>query len=58
MMRTEWGAALVSSVLANVNRTKNTPAFSIADFAPHIAAVEREAANEPIKLEEAMRTWR
>ncbi|ARZ77198.1 phage tail protein [Enterobacter hormaechei] len=57
MMRTEWGAALVSSVLANVNRTKNTPAFSIADFAPHIAAVEREAANEPIKLEEAMRTW-
>lgn len=57
MMRTEWGAALVSSVLANVNRTKNTPAFSIADFAPHIAAVEREAENEPIKLEEAMRTW-
>ncbi|RTY47437.1 phage tail protein [Enterobacter hormaechei subsp. steigerwaltii] len=57
MMRTEWGAALVSSVLANVNRTKNTPAFSIADFAPHIAAVEREAANEPIKLEDAMRTW-
>ncbi|MEG6318514.1 phage tail protein [Enterobacter hormaechei] len=57
MMRTEWGAALVSSVLANVNRTKNTPAFSIADFAPHIAAVERKAANEPIKLEEAMRTW-
>ncbi|MBN4833100.1 phage tail protein [Enterobacter hormaechei] len=57
MMRTEWGAALVSSVLANVNRSKNTPAFSIADFAPHIAAVEREAANEPIKLEDAMRTW-
>lgn len=57
MMRIEWGAALVSSVLANVNRSKNTPAFSIADFAPHIAAVEREAANEPIKLEEAMRTW-
>ncbi|MEE9955102.1 phage tail protein [Enterobacter quasihormaechei] len=57
MMRTEWGAALVSSVLANVNRSKNTPAFSIADFAPHIAAVEREAANEPIKLEAAMRTW-
>ncbi|WP_206512251.1 phage tail assembly protein T [Enterobacter hormaechei] len=57
MMRTEWGAALVSSVLANVNRSKNTPAFSIADFAPHIAAVEQEAANEPIKLEEAMRTW-
>ena len=57
MMRTEWGAALVSSVLANVNRTKNTPVFSIADFAPHIAAVEREAANEPITLQEAMKTW-
>ncbi|EEP9257290.1 phage tail protein [Salmonella enterica] len=57
MMRTEWGAALVSSVLANVNRSKHTPAFSIADFAPHITAVDREAANEPIKLEEAMRTW-
>lgn len=57
MMRTEWGAALVSSVLANVNRSKNTPAFSIADFAPHIDAVGHEAANEPISLQEAMRTW-
>ncbi|EPP3075646.1 phage tail assembly protein T [Salmonella enterica subsp. enterica serovar Putten] len=56
-MRTEWGAALISSVLANVNRGSNTPAFSIADFAPHIAAVERVAANEPISLQEAMRTW-
>lgn len=57
MMRTEWGAALISSVLANVNRSTNTPAFSVADFAPHIAAVERVAANEPISLQEAMRTW-
>ncbi|AUZ69092.1 phage tail protein [Citrobacter freundii complex sp. CFNIH6] len=57
MMRTEWGAALISSVLANVNRSSNTPAFSITDFAPHIAAVERIAANEPISLQEAMRTW-
>ncbi|HHT5439691.1 TPA: phage tail assembly protein T [Citrobacter freundii] len=56
-MRTEWGAALISSVLANVNRGTNTPAFSVADFAPHIAAVERVAANEPISLHEAMRTW-
>lgn len=56
MMRTEWGAALVSSVLANVNRSKNTPPFRVADFAPHIAA-ERVAANEPISLQEAMRTW-
>ena len=57
MMRTEWGAALISSVLANVNRGTNTPAFSIADFAPHIAAVERVSANEPISLQDAMRTW-
>lgn len=57
MMRTEWGAALISSVLANVNRGTNTPAFGIADFAPHIAAVERVSANEPISLQEAMRTW-
>lgn len=57
MMRTEWGAALVSSVLANVNRSQNTPPFRVADFAPHIAAAEREAANQPISLQEAMRTW-
>ncbi|WP_421746637.1 phage tail assembly protein T [Citrobacter amalonaticus] len=56
-MRTEWGAALVSSVLANVNRSKNTPPFRVADFAPHIAAAEKDAANEPISLQEAMRTW-
>ncbi|WP_233459407.1 phage tail assembly protein T [Citrobacter sedlakii] len=58
MMRTEWGAALVSSVLANVNRSKNTPAFRVADFAPHIAAAEQVVANELISLQEAMRTWR
>lgn len=51
------GAALVSSVLANVNRSKNTPPFRVADFAPHIAAAESEAANQPISLQEAMRTW-
>lgn len=50
MMRTEWAAALISSVLANVNRTKTTPPFKITDFAPHI--------NEPaIKLEDAINTW-
>ncbi|WP_458778569.1 phage tail assembly protein T [Citrobacter koseri] len=57
MMRTEWGAALISSVLANINREKNTRAFTVTDFAPHFAAAERVAANEPISLEEAMRTW-
>jgi hypothetical protein len=52
MMRVEWGAALISSVLANVNRGKNTPAFSVTDFAPHM----EDAA--PISLEEAMQEWR
>ena len=58
MMRTEWGAALISSVLANVNREKNARAFTVADFAPHFAVAERVAANEPISLEEAMSTWK
>lgn len=52
------GAALISSVLANVNRAKNTRAFTVTDFAPHFAAAERVAANEPISLEEAMSTWK
>jgi transcription elongation factor len=50
MMRTEWGAALVSSVLANVNRGKDTPAFKVTDFAPHIE-------EPPLSLEEAMKQW-
>lgn len=58
MMRTEWGAALISSVLANVNRAENTRAFTVTDFAPHFAAAERVAENEPISLEEAMSTWK
>ncbi|WP_455769647.1 phage tail assembly protein T [Serratia ficaria] len=51
MMRTEWGAALVASVLANINRSKNSPSFDISDFAPHI----NEA---PLSIEEAMENWR
>lgn len=50
MMRTEWGAALVSSVLANVNRGKDTPPYKVSDFALHI----KEA---PISLEAAMESW-
>lgn len=50
MMRTEWGAALISSVLANVNKGTDSPAFSISDFAPHIG----ESA---VSLEVAMNTW-
>ncbi|HFT2108997.1 TPA: phage tail protein [Klebsiella pneumoniae] len=50
MMRTEWGASLVASVLANINKEKNTPPFKVSDFAPHIN-------KEPISLEEAKKTW-
>lgn len=50
MMRTEWGAALVSSVLANINKPNNTPPYKVSDFAPHIS--------EPIlSLEEAIKSW-
>ncbi|EGT4286453.1 phage tail protein [Cronobacter sakazakii] len=50
MMRTEWGAALVASVLANINRGKDDPAFRLSDFAPHIH-------EKPVSLEEAMKIW-
>ncbi|EPZ6103361.1 phage tail assembly protein T [Klebsiella variicola] len=50
MMRTEWGASLVASVLANINKAKSTPLFKVSDFAPHI----NEA---PLSLEEAMKSW-
>lgn len=51
MMRTEWAAGLVSSVLANVNKSNDTPPFKVTDFTPHI--------NEPsISLEQAMQEWK
>ena len=50
IMRTEWGASLVASVLANINKAKNTPPFKVSDFAPHIN-------EEPLSLEEAMKSW-
>ncbi|HBQ6206013.1 phage tail protein [Klebsiella pneumoniae] len=50
MMRTEWGASLVASVLANINKAKNAPPFKLSDFAPHIN-------EEPLSLEEAMKSW-
>lgn len=52
MMRTEWGAALVASTLANVNRGKDTPQFLITDFAPHL-----EYKEKVISLDEAMKEW-
>jgi hypothetical protein len=30
------GASLVASVLANINKAKNTPPFKVSDFAPYI----------------------
>ena len=50
MMRTEWGASLVASVLANINKSKNSPPFKVSDFAPHINEVS-------VSLEEAMKSW-
>lgn len=50
MMRTEWGASLVASVLANINKSKNSLPFKVSDFAPHINEVS-------VSLEEAMKTW-
>lgn len=50
MQRAEWGAALISSVIANVNRDKKHPPFSIADFAPHMQ-------ERVLSLDEAMKTW-
>lgn len=55
MMRTEWSAGLVASTIANVNRAKNTPPFTVTDFTPH--HIEKPAANEPISLDEAMKAW-
>ncbi|HBC9240701.1 MULTISPECIES: phage tail protein [Klebsiella] len=50
MMRTEWGSALVASVLANINKAKNSPPYKVSDFAPHIT----EAS---VSLEDAMKNW-
>lgn len=50
IMRIEWGAALISSLIANVNRDKKTPPFDVTDFAPHID-------KKPVSLEEAMKEW-
>lgn len=52
MMRTEWGAALVASMIANVNKKEHAPSFKIADFAPHFKTEEN-----PISLDEAKKEW-
>jgi len=55
MIRTEWGAALVSSVIANINRDKKTPAFSVEDFSPHSKTEDKRSV---ITLDEAQKLWR
>ncbi|WP_420892324.1 hypothetical protein [Pantoea dispersa] len=55
MMRTEWGAGVVASVIANANRDPKKPPFSPTDFTQHFTKVT--AASEPISLEEAMGSW-
>lgn len=54
MMRTEWGSALVASVIANVNRERNAAPFKVSDFAPHI---EDPADTQGITLAQAMKEW-
>ena len=51
MMRTEWGSAMIASVLANCNKDPKTPPFKLSDFAPHIGQ------QIPITLEEARAQW-
>ncbi|SBM19291.1 phage tail assembly protein T [Klebsiella oxytoca] len=50
MMRTEWGSALVASVLANINKAKNSLPYKVSDFAPHISETS-------VSLEDAMKNW-
>jgi len=54
MMRTEWAAALISSVIANVNRGANSQPFTVTDFSPHLAS---SLEKEELTLEEAKRLW-
>lgn len=55
MLRVEWGAGLVSSMIANVNRDPKRPPFNPTDFTLHFTKVK--AANGPISLEEARASW-
>ncbi|HIE3971828.1 MULTISPECIES: phage tail assembly protein T [Bacteria] len=50
MMRTEWGSALVASVIANANKMPDAAPFRIADFSPHMEEM-------PIDLEDAKKLW-
>lgn len=50
-LRIEAGTAMLASLTANLNRKKDSRAFSFYDFAPH--------HDEPkVSLEQAMNTWK
>jgi len=50
VIRTEWGTALIASVIANVYRGKDSPPFKVTDFTSYIN-------EQPISLEDAMKNW-
>ncbi|MBS0878591.1 MULTISPECIES: phage tail protein [unclassified Tatumella] len=54
VMRTEWGAALISSVLANVNKSAATQPYMIEDFAPNLSARQK---GKGISLDQAKKEW-
>ncbi|MGV6329311.1 hypothetical protein ACVN7A_20360 [Escherichia coli] len=47
-MRVEWGAGLVASMIANVNRDPKHPPFTPTDFTLHFTKVK--AVDGPISL--------
>lgn len=54
LLRAEWGAALISSVLANVNKSSKTPPFRVSDFAPNLSG---NLGEQEISLEQAKKEW-
>ncbi|WP_236034224.1 hypothetical protein [Leclercia adecarboxylata] len=55
MLRTEWAGGMISSTIANVNRGKDAPPFSVTDFTLHFT--KTTATTDPVTLDEAKRTW-
>ena len=55
MMRMEWGAGVIASTIANVNRDGKTSPFSPTDFTQHFTQVKQTA--DPISLQDAMSEW-
>ena len=57
LLRAEWGAALISSVLANVNKSLKTPPFRVSDFAPNLSGNQGNQGEQGISLEQAKKEW-